>query len=174
MPRNLELKARIPSLRRAARIAHTLATRCSGTFRQIDTYFQVSRGRLKLREHSPGRAELIFYHRLNRRSARTSQYAIVPIANPRSLKPMLSTALGVKAVVKKQRALYLFRNARIHLDRVAGLGTFIEFEVLITRGRRQASSLMNMLSNRFGVRADDLVAESYSDFLLSTKKRKIL
>ncbi len=172
MPRNLELKARISSLRRAARIACTLTTRRSLPRRQTDTYFRVSRGRLKLREHLPGTAELIFYYRSNRNSARTSQYAIVPISNPRSLKQMLSAALGVKAVVKKQRALYLFRNARIHLDRFAGLGTFIEFEVLITRGRRQASSLMRMLSNRFGVRAEDLVAESYSDLLLSTKKRK--
>ena len=168
--RNLELKARISSLRRAAHIARTLTTGRSLTLYQIDTYFRVSRGRLKLRGHSRATAQLIFYHRSNRRSARTSQYAIVPVSNPHPLKQMLSAAFGVKAVVKKQRALYRYRNARIHLDRVAGLGTFIEFEVLVTRGRRQASSLMKELMTAFGIEKKSIVGGSYSDFILHKRE----
>jgi len=34
---------------------------------------------------------------------------------------VLEKALGVRAVVDKKRDLYLYKNARIHIDEVAGL-----------------------------------------------------
>ena len=62
MPVNLELKAKITS---PSRILQTLQKmgRASESLVQTDTYFRIKNGRLKLREFGKGKAELIFYHR---------------------------------------------------------------------------------------------------------------
>lgn len=41
----------------------------------------------------------------------------------------LSEAIGVLGVVKKTRQLFIVEQTRIHLDRVDGLGNFVELEV---------------------------------------------
>ena len=50
-------------------------------------------------------------------------------------------------VVEKKRRLFLYKNSRIHLDEVRGLGTFIEFEVLVKHGKQQAQKLLELLSD---------------------------
>jgi len=42
----------------------------------------------------------------------------------------LGLALGIKCVVRKRRMLYMIGQTRVHLDRVEGLGDFMELEVL--------------------------------------------
>ncbi len=66
--------------------------------------------------------------------------------------------------------LYLFNNARIHLDSVQGLGSFIEFEVLVTKGKTQAKSLMRTLSKKFSISKAAVIASSYSDLLFRQKR----
>ena len=41
---------------------------------------------------------------------------------------------GVSVSVRKQREVWLYQNARIHLDRVRGLGDFVEIEVVVHQG----------------------------------------
>jgi adenylate cyclase class IV len=67
--------------------------------------------------------------------------------------------------------LFLYQNSRIHLDRVQGLGAFIEFEVPVTRGKKQARSMMNKLRETFRIRQKDIRGGSYRD-LLSRRKMK--
>ena len=55
----------------------------------------------------------------------------MPIAEPALLKAALTAALGVRRVVDKRREIFLADNVRIHLDDVAGLGTFLEFEAVL-------------------------------------------
>lgn len=45
------------------------------------------------------------------------------------MQALLSEALGVLGVVRKERLLYLVGQTRVHLDRVDGLGDFMELEV---------------------------------------------
>ncbi|MDY6795707.1 MAG: CYTH domain-containing protein [Actinomycetota bacterium] len=80
---------------------------------------------------------------------------------------MPTAALGMKAAVAKKRAVYLFRNIRIHLDRVSGLGTFVELEAVLGRGWEEAEGrvLIADLLWRFSVSEDDLVRESYCDVM---------
>ena len=42
--------------------------------------------------------------------------------------------LGAQGCVRKRREVWLYRNARIHLDTVEGLGQFIEIEVVVKEG----------------------------------------
>lgn len=171
MPRNLELKARVRSFKAVGQSARRIGAKSKGTLVQKDTYFGVRKGRLKLREIRRGPSELIAYDRPNTKSFRLSRYDVFPVERPRVLKHLLTEALGVKSVVEKRRTLFLYQNCRIHADRVRGLGSFLEFEVLVSRGRAQAKRLMDRLVREFSVDPADIIGGSYAD-LLSNRNRR--
>jgi len=60
MARNIEIKARLADRARVEAAAAALADGPAALIRQDDTFFPCAKGRLKLRELSPGRGELIF------------------------------------------------------------------------------------------------------------------
>ena len=101
------------------------------TQHQIDTYFHCRHGRLKLRQIDGLRAELVWYARPDEEGPKPSDYQLVPLQNPETLKAALAAALGVRAVVEKRREIFLYHSVRIHLDDVVGLGHFIEFEAVL-------------------------------------------
>lgn len=170
MPTNLELKAKLSNLHDAETIARVIGAKKHSVLTQIDTYFNIANGRLKLREINDRKFELIYYHRANKAGDRYSEYTIVPLKEPRTVKRILSKLLGQKVVVRKKRVLYLFNNARIHLDRVKGLGSFIEFEVLVAKGKAQAESFMRTLRKEFSISQTEIIAGSYSDLLFRKKR----
>jgi predicted adenylyl cyclase CyaB len=165
MPQNLEIKVRITDLNRAKIFADNLGADFSGELRHTDTYFTVSTGRLKLREFPDSSGELIYYNRPEQNLQRLSTYHIYPTNDAAKLYTILSEAFGVRVVVKKSRFLYLWKNARIHLDNVEHLGEFLEFEVLVREGMPQAESVMRELRNHFSVSDTDLIRFSYADLL---------
>jgi predicted adenylyl cyclase CyaB len=167
MRKNIEIKARCNDLSAARRAAKKLGMRRVGILHQTDTYFHAPHGRLKLREIRGQRAELIWYDRPNRASARDSHYTIVHIDDPRTMKTALTLALGVSSVVIKRRELWMFRNVRIHLDEIGGLGTFIELEAVIAKGNAPALSRrrLGMLCEVLGIRKQDQLAASYGELI---------
>lgn len=171
MATNLELKARISSLEASHEQARRLGARFDGVLEQRDTYFRVPRGRLKLRECAGGTPELIFYEREESAGERWSSYERVPVAEAGPLANILGLAGGILAVVKKTRSVYVYRNARIHLDDVSGLGAFLEFEVV---GAESPESylLMSLLRDSFGVREEMIFRGSYSDMILAKTPAK--
>jgi predicted adenylyl cyclase CyaB len=168
MPENLEIKLKVARLGEFDRTARKIGKRVF-VGQQIDTYFRVRSGRLKLRETGSG-AELIFYRRPNKQSARLCDYLTVKIQDPRKVKLFLADFLGVKQVVKKYRRVYLYRTARLQLDRVAGLGTFLEIEIPSQGRRPHARRLMRSLLQRFNLHAELSISGSYSDLLLQNRK----
>ena len=129
--RNIEFKACLMDLAAARRIAEGVATERVGVERQVDTYFCVARGKLKLREIEGRGAWLIGYERSREVDSRPSDYRLVEIPDPRGLRETLADALGVRGVVSKVREIFLHRNVRIHLDQVEGQGDFLEFEAVL-------------------------------------------
>jgi len=175
MARNVEIKARIHDLRGAGkRAAAITGGGPSEELIQTDTYFNVPSGRLKLREFAGGGipGQLIFYARPDEPLPRTSEYHILEIANPAGLRELLVLALGVKAIVSKERAVYLFRNVRIHLDDVADLGTFIELEGVLDEDHPEEESLglLGELMREFSIAEEDLLSKSYCE-LIDTGQR---
>jgi predicted adenylyl cyclase CyaB len=85
---------------------------------------------------------------------------------------MLTSLFGILAVVSKTRHLYLYKNARIHIDMVRGLGTFVEFEVLVKRGKQQARRLMRELTKVFSIAPRSTMGISYSDLLFKKTARR--
>jgi predicted adenylyl cyclase CyaB len=169
MPTNLELKARYPSPRKAHASARALAgAERRGLLIQQDTYFRVPRGRLKLREAEGAGAELIYYERNEESAERWSRFTREPVTEPAGLARVLTDAFGVLAVVRKRRELYIYRDARIHIDDVEGLGTFVEFEV--TGGETPASiATMSELRSAFDIGDDAVIKVSYSDMILAKR-----
>ena len=165
--RNLELKSRCPNLAAAERAAQTLGATFQWTKSQTDTYFHVRRGRLKLREADGQTAELIAYERPDHPEFRESAYHLVPVPDAHRLKAALTTSLGVRVVVAKQRTLYLWHNVRIHLDAVDDVGTFLEFEAVLSTPDDdiQSPARLARLTEVLGVRDEDRVSRSYSDLL---------
>ena len=166
---NFEFKARLQDLAPARGILKRLRARFVGADRQVDTYFRVPVGRLKLRE---GRIEnsLIFYRRTNSPRARRSAVELMLLPRRNSVRAILTHALGVLAVVEKRREIYFVGNVKVHLDRVRGLGTFLEVEAMTRSGdiqkvRAQAAKFRKL----FAISPRDIVPQSYSDLVL--KKR---
>jgi predicted adenylyl cyclase CyaB len=172
MPRNLELKARISSQSEAVQFARSLHAQSKGILLQRDIYYKVSHGRLKLRIINNHNAELIFYHRPNKKGSRYSDYFILPVDDAARTNALCTSAFGQKGVVEKKRRLFLFKNSRIHLDVVRGLGTFIEFEVQVKYGKQQAQKLLELLSHEFNIRQSSIVPGSYSDLLFNRRRMK--
>ena len=123
---SIELKARCGDLSRLRERCESLGAEGQEPERQVDTYFDVSHGRLTLRESLEAGAELIYYIRDDMAGARESHYELYPVEDAEGLKAILAQALGVSVVVAKRRETFMLGNVRIHLDKVQGLGSFVE------------------------------------------------
>ena len=169
---NIEIKAfaKDPSFVRDYLVAHNASFK--GTDNQTDTYFNVNAGRLKLRE---GNIEnnLIFYNRSNQAGPKNSYFDLVKIEDAKGLKDVLEKSCGIKMVVRKQREIYYIDNVKFHIDDVPGLGSFVEIEagnILANKTENELLEQCNFYLKEFGVKKEDLVAESYSDLLIKAKE----
>ncbi len=173
MPRNVEIKAPLPDPERAREICRRLTGERETVLHQEDTFYRCRRGRLKLRRLGSDRAELIAYERPDDDGPRTSDYTVVPVDDADALHRALTSALGVRGLVRKRRDLYLVGQTRVHLDEVEGLGSFIELEVVLhddqntADGRRIARRMMTEL----GIDESRLIAEAYIDLLTGNERR---
>ncbi len=147
----------------------TLSPRDTGEQQQIDTYFNVPNGRLKLREIVGVKSELIWYDRSDQAVSRKSDYRLTPISHPTDLKISLAAALGVQVEVRKLRRVLLWHNVRIHLDQVEALGSFLEYEAVMTPGEDEptAHARLAELCRVMAVLPRDYLDVSYSQLILA-------
>jgi adenylate cyclase, class 2 len=165
----IEFKARMRDEKQVRAALKSLHPRVAGTDHQTDTYFHTSSGRLKLRQGNIENA-LIFYQRANAAKVRPSHVLLCEfsdLAQIRTIKRVLASALGIAAVVDKVREIYFVDNIKIHLDRVQGLGKFLEVEAFVKNGNlRRARKQAGHIKDLFGVLPEDILAHSYSDLIL--------
>ena len=168
LPRqNLEFKATTNSLAALRQHLVVLKAEYSRKMYQIDTYFNVPKGRLKLREIEDDEATLVYYERPDAAKSRYSNYRLCDIPDSATFKQMMSGTLGVKVIVKKKRELWMYGNTRIHLDKVTNLGEFIELETVIRdQSEAEAQVEHQLVKDALQIAAADLISVSYSDLLL--------
>lgn len=166
--RNLEIKVRLDRLNGARRLADALGARDEGEVRQVDTYFRVLRGRLKLREvEGQSGGTLIHYDRPDQTISRYSTYQLSPVADPAGMKVLLSAAVGTLVTVEKTRQLFVYGATRIHLDEVRGLGCFVELETVVGRqSEEEARAEHDLVKRGMRLHEREIVPVSYSDLLL--------
>ncbi len=126
---NIEFKAKTNDVLAAEKILLQHNPTFIGEDHQIDTYFTVTTGRLKLREGNIENA-LIHYERENTAGSKSSQVLLYQHQPDENLKAILTKALGIKAIVDKRRKIYFIENVKFHFDTVQNLGTFIEVEAI--------------------------------------------
>lgn len=140
-----------------------------GTDHQIDTYFNVSNGRLKLRQGNI-ESNLIQYQRTEVQGVKNSAVNLFkPVSNTEDLHEVLAASCGIKVVVDKLRKIFFIDNVKFHIDEVKDLGHFVEIEAIGEKGVSDASVLLeqcNHYMEKLGIQKADLVAKSYSDLIL--------
>jgi predicted adenylyl cyclase CyaB len=167
MARNIEIKARLTDLPTTLALARQVAGSEPELIAQDDTFFTSAQGRLKLRAFDDGRGELIYYERPDQAGPKTSFYVRSPTASPDTLREALTLAHGQIGRVRKLRTLLIAGRTRIHLDRVEGLGDFMELEVVLAdddplqAGVDEAHALMA----RLGIAPAQLIDVAYLDLL---------
>ena len=165
---NFEFKARATNLKKAEEKLLELNPIFKGEDHQSDTYFNVEKGRLKLREGNIENA-LIWYDRQNTANAKQSDIILYQHQPSPSLKNILIKVHGIKVVVDKIRKIYFIDNVKFHFDTVEGLGTFIEIEAIDSNGSIGIEKLKeqcNYYFDFFELHHADYINNSYSDLLM--------
>lgn len=171
--KNLEWKAELRDPNLARLICKKINASHIAKIRQTDTYYNVSRGRLKKREAiavergigSPEPIEYIFYERPDGVTARVSNYSI--FTHEQVVERFGEAELPVWLTVTKVRELYMIDSVRIHIDDVHDLGWHFEFEVLMHNDRdiETAPSRAESIRSTFLPALGEPIQCSYSDLL---------
>ncbi|MEN9997494.1 MAG: hypothetical protein RI922_484 [Bacteroidota bacterium] len=167
--KNFEFKAKVNELEMLEQKLLSLNPIFQGLDHQIDTYFNATSGRLKLREGNIENS-LIYYDRQNVQEAKESHIILYQHAPSKSLKDILIKQLGIKVIVDKKRKIYFIDNVKFHFDQVDQLGTFIEVEAIDTKDEFTIEQLKKQCDeyfNFFELSDDQLIDQSYSDLLIS-------
>lgn len=165
---NVEIKAKSTNHDEIRELLKSKKADFQGTDHQIDTYFRVPKGRLKLRE---GKIEnfLIHYSREDQEGPKQSNVTLFKSEPTSSLKEILTKALDILVVVDKQREIYFINNVKFHIDTVKNLGTFIEIEAIDKErniGKEKLTEQCNHYLKLFHIDDRALISVSYSDLLL--------
>ncbi|CAN5204896.1 hypothetical protein BH09BAC2_BH09BAC2_19990 [soil metagenome] len=166
---NFEFKAITDDLALAEEKLISLNPVFHGVDHQMDTYFNVNIGRLKLREGNIENA-LIWYNRQNTSGAKISEILLYTHAPDKNLKEILLKVHGTKVIVEKVRKIYFIDNVKFHFDTISQLGTFIEVEAIDKTGEIGVDKLKQQCEvyiKLFGIKPEDFVGVSYSDMLLA-------
>ncbi len=168
---NVEIKAQCADQNAIREILRAEQAEFKGVDRQIDTYFNIRSGRLKLRE---GNIEnyLIHYERENIEGPKQSHVTLFAADPASTLKEILLKSLGALVTVDKQREIYYIANVKFHLDSVEDLGTFVEIEAIDmdgTIGKEQLLAQCAYYLELFAIPTTNLLADSYSDLLLRAR-----
>jgi adenylate cyclase class 2 len=172
MKKNFEIKVKLKDLNKTGNLVRSY---CRGkktikqTQLQEDIYYKVNNGRLKLRIIDGKTGNLIHYFRGNEKGKRVSKYTISETGTPKELNSILSSLYGVLIKVKKTREIIITDNIRIHIDKVIGLGNYLEIEVIFN-SIKAAKKTMDGLISSLELEEKNFIKVSYSDLLLNKKK----
>jgi len=164
----VELKARYEDLGKARALLSGATS--LGTFVQSDTYFSLGERRLKLRSTDGVKeGQLVYYERPDASGVKESQVLLATVSDGAAVREMLTRVFPVQAEVRKTREVYRFQGVQVHLDTVAGLGKFLEFEKILADDseREEGRKTLEGLRRYFQIPEEDLMASSYSDLVES-------
>lgn len=140
-----------------------------GLDHQIDTYFVVPDGRLKLREGSIENT-LIYYKRIEANGIKSSEVKFVSLEKSQviGMKNLLGALHEVLVVVDKQRKIFFIDNVKFHIDEVIGLGSFVEIEAIGEQGEDYLvlSDQCQFFMDKLEITKEACIDRSYSDMII--------
>lgn len=164
MPRNLEFKIKLSNHKKVLEEINKLKAVFVDTINQKDIYYRHPDCLLKLRIEGE-RQTLIYYHRNEMSNKRWSDYKIIHLTNANAEK-YFAGIFKTEAIVQKKRDLYLYDNTRIHLDKVKGLGYFLELETLVLSGNNDAVRRFNFILNELKLDTKKELRTSYRNLIM--------
>ena len=163
MKKNYEIKCKLDNYKNIKELAGSLNFSYT-VEKQVDIYYKVKSGRLKLRIINDKEANLIYYNRAERSNKRISHYIISKTNDFKELDNILRKQFEVLITVEKVREIYINKNIRIHLDRVKKLGSFLEIEIIygnLAKAKKEMKGLIQFLK----LNENTFIRNSYSDLL---------
>lgn len=167
---NLEIKARIQNQEEIRHLLTRIQAVYERTETQIDTYFSVENGRLKLREIDGHETKLIQYFRNQDKTPKQCNFAIVRVQNAEKFGRMLKRVHGIYQQVAKIREYWAWNQVAIHLDQVEKLGLFIEFQAVVGNYQLHldAEDKFIFLMSQLNILPDDVVHTDYAEMMTKT------
>lgn len=165
---NVEIKARATRPEQIEKKLMQMGARFLGVDHQIDTYFQVTSGRLKMREGNIENA-LIYYHRIETKDLKKSEVLLQKLGTENGgLKTILEKVHGIWKLVDKHRKIFFIENVKFHIDEVMSLGSFLEIEAIDQDGLLGEAKLReqcNYYIEQLDIDPSWFVDQSYSDMV---------
>lgn len=140
MALNLELKIKVDSHKKYISVLKQIGAENKGILKQKDIYYKVKKSLLKLRVENKTYT-LIKYLR-GESGKRWSNYDLMKL-DAKNPEKYLNEIFDVETVVLKERKYWLYKNTRVHLDTVKGLGKYLELETLLVGNRHDATKRFN-------------------------------
>ena len=168
MPRNLELKIKCDFFNEVKNCLEEINADYTGELNQKDIYFRVENRLLKLRIEN-GEQSLIKYTRDETGKDRWSDFQVIKLPD-RNAEDFFEDLFDIETVVEKKRLVYIYDNTRIHLDKVKGLGEFLELETLVLNGLKDAKSRFNYMVKKLKLDLSSQIKNSYK-ILIEEKNR---
>jgi len=163
---NLEIKINISNISQVRNILKKINATYQFDMEQKDTYFKLGENKIKTREIDDSEIQLIKYFRKEIKGKKVSSYSVETISNTE--KEVFFRRNKTLCEVYKKRELWIYKNTRIHLDIVKGLGKFLELEtVLKDISKKEGDREFNNLVSILGIDKQKSIASSYSDILLT-------
>lgn len=166
MALNLELKIKVNSHKSLLEKIKSIKAEHINTINQKDIYYKVRKGLLKLRIEKK-RNTLIKYLR-DEKGKRWSNFQLLRLSGDNPEK-YLNDILITDTIVQKKRMLYMYKNTRIHLDSVKGLGNFLELESVVVKNKKSSEKEFNELVKLLNLDLSKQIKASYKD-LINQKK----
>ncbi len=167
MPTNLEIKVPVQNLKKLINIVESHNGKKIYSSRQVDVYYKIPDGRLKIR-NSSGEKSIIYYKRNEDGKERWSNFEVIKVNNPEEWIKFFDKFLERLIVVDKHRTLYHLENTRIHFDKVKNLGNFVELETKVVTSKKDARKEFEKILNLLGLKTDNQILNSYSNLILRT------
>lgn len=165
MALNLELKIKVFNHNNIIQLIEQYGGKKIKLLYQKDSYFVFNKGLLKLREQN-GVFELIKYKRDEINKERWSDYSLLYL-NGQNVEKYLYDIFNLECIVKKERTLIIYKNTRIHLDKVEGLGNFLELETVVEKiTREEAKEEFEEVVNILHLDLSNEIRKSYRDLIL--------
>lgn len=171
MPTNLEIKVPVQNLKKLINIVESHKGMKIYSSRQIDVYYKIPAGRLKIR-NSSGEKSIIYYKRNEDGRERWSNFEVIKVNNPEEWIKFFDKFLERLVVVDKHRTLYHLENTRIHFDRVKNLSNFVELETKVVTTRKAARKEFEKILKLLNLNPENQILNSYSDLILEVNKNK--
>ncbi len=168
MPQIAEIKAKSNKIDEIRTFLKSNSAFHKGVDLQIDTYFRIASGRLKLRQGNV-ETNLIYYNRPNTKAPKKSSVLLYKPNEAEHLKSILEAVHPTLCVVDKVREIYFIDNVKFHLDSVKGLGTFIEIEAIDESNALYYDNILQQCLSymrQLNIEEADLISVSYSDLIM--------